>query len=97
MSGLCCPFWRHHHADLVRPDHRSGPGSLPDPGLDALHGGWQLRRLRPAGLRQVRAPAAAPTDTGQVPMPADTEKGNRALWWGLAAAIVLGLIYLLSR
>ena len=41
--------------------------------------------------------AAAPADTGQVPMPADTEKGNRALWWGLAAAIVLGLIYLLSR
>ena len=41
--------------------------------------------------------AAAPADTGQVPMPADTEKGNRALWWGVAAAIVLGLIYLLSR
>jgi uncharacterized protein len=41
--------------------------------------------------------AAAPADSGQVPMPADTPKSNRALWWGVAAAVVLGLIYLLSR
>ena len=42
-------------------------------------------------------PASAPADTGQVPMPADTEKGNRALWWGVGVAIVLGLLYLLIR
>jgi hypothetical protein len=41
--------------------------------------------------------AAAPSETGQVPMPADTEKGNRALWWGVGALVVLVLIYLLSR
>jgi uncharacterized protein len=43
------------------------------------------------------AQAAPPADTGQVPMPSDTPMGNRALWWGVAVAIVLGLIYLLSR
>jgi carbon monoxide dehydrogenase subunit G len=42
-------------------------------------------------------PAAAPTEAGQVPMPADTEKGNRALWWGVAALIVALLAYWLSR
>ena len=42
------------------------------------------------------APAAAP-DTGQVPMPADTEKGNRALWWGLAVALLLALLYFFRR
>ena len=42
-------------------------------------------------------PAPAPVDTGQVPMPADTPKNNRALWWGIGAIIVLVLFYLLSR
>lgn len=41
-------------------------------------------------------PSAA-ADTGQVPLPADTPKGNRALWWGIGAIIVLALLYLLSR
>ena len=39
----------------------------------------------------------APVDTGQVPMPADEEKGNKALWWGLAVLAVLLLWYWLSR
>jgi uncharacterized protein len=43
------------------------------------------------------SPPAAPADSGQVPMPADTPKGNRALWWGVGVAVVLGLIYLLFR
>ena len=44
------------------------------------------------------APAqAAPADTGQVPMPKDTEKGNRALWWGIAALVAVLLWYWLSR
>ncbi|MBS1179016.1 MAG: carbon monoxide dehydrogenase [Proteobacteria bacterium] len=43
------------------------------------------------------AEAAAPAETGQVPMPADTEKGNRALWWGIGAVIVLALLYFLTR
>jgi len=41
--------------------------------------------------------AAAPADAGQVPMPADIEKGNRALWWGIGAVIVLALLYFLTR
>ena len=41
--------------------------------------------------------AAATADNGQVLLPADTEKGNRALWWGVGVAIVLGLLYLLTR
>ncbi len=43
------------------------------------------------------SPPAAATDGGQVPMPADTEKGNRALWWGIGALVLLVLIYLLFR
>lgn len=43
------------------------------------------------------SPPAAPADGGQVPMPADTEKGNRALWWGVGALVLLLLIYLLAR
>lgn len=43
------------------------------------------------------AEPAAPAETGQVPMPADTEKGNRALWWGVAALVVVLLAYWLSR
>jgi uncharacterized protein len=43
------------------------------------------------------SPPAAPADSGQVPMPAGTPKGNRALWWGVGVAVVLGLIYLLFR
>ncbi len=43
------------------------------------------------------SPPAATVDSGQVPMPADTPQSNRALWWGVGVAIVLGLIYLLSR
>jgi hypothetical protein len=39
----------------------------------------------------------APVDTGQVPMPADEEKGNKALWWGLAVLAVLLLWFWLSR
>lgn len=41
--------------------------------------------------------AVAPADTGQVPMPADTEKGNRALWWGVGALVVVLLLYFLMR
>jgi len=41
--------------------------------------------------------AVAPADTGQVPMPADTEKGNRALWWGVDALVVVLLLYFLMR
>ncbi len=32
---------------------------------------------------------AAPADSGQVPMPADTEKGNRALWWGVGVLVIV--------
>ncbi len=39
------------------------------------------------------APPAPAVDTGQVPMPADEEKGNRALWWGIAVLVVLLLWY----
>ena len=42
-------------------------------------------------------PAEATVDTGQVPMPADEEKGNKALWWGIGVLVVLLLVYLLSR
>ncbi len=40
---------------------------------------------------------AAPADTGQVPMPADTPKSNRALWWGIGILILVLLGYWLSR
>jgi carbon monoxide dehydrogenase subunit G len=43
------------------------------------------------------SPPAAPADTGQVPMPADTPKNNRALWWGVGALVIALLWYLLSR
>ena len=43
------------------------------------------------------APPAPPADTGQVPMPADEEKGNKALWWGIAVLVILLLAYWLSR
>lgn len=43
------------------------------------------------------APPAPPADTGQVPLPADTPKGNRALWWGIAALVVVLLWYWLGR
>jgi carbon monoxide dehydrogenase subunit G len=36
-------------------------------------------------------------DTGQVPLPADAPRDNRALWWGVAALVVLLLWYWLSR
>jgi carbon monoxide dehydrogenase subunit G len=42
-------------------------------------------------------PAAVPVDTGQVPMPADTPKNNRALWWGVGALVIVLLWYWLSR
>jgi carbon monoxide dehydrogenase subunit G len=42
-------------------------------------------------------PAAVPVDTGQVPMPADEEKGNKALWWGIAALLAAALLYYLTR
>ncbi len=46
-------------------------------------------------LRPVEA--AAPAEAGQVPMPPDTEKGNRALWWGIAALVAALLAYWFSR
>jgi carbon monoxide dehydrogenase subunit G len=46
---------------------------------------------------QLAPPAPAVADTGQVPLPADTPKNNRALWWGIAALVVLLLWYWLSR
>ena len=30
-------------------------------------------------------------------MPADTEKGNRALWWGMRCRHRAGLLYFLTR
>jgi hypothetical protein len=36
-------------------------------------------------------------DTGQVPMPADEEKGNRALWIGIGVLVLVLLWYLLGR
>jgi len=41
--------------------------------------------------------AVSPADSGQVPMPADTEKSNRALWWGVGALVVALLLYFLMR
>ena len=46
---------------------------------------------------QLAPPAPAPAETGQVPLPADMPKGNRALWWGVAALVVVLLWYWLSR
>ena len=49
---------------------------------------------------QLAPPAAAEgaaVDSGQVPMPADEEKGNKALWWGVAILVILLLGYWLSR
>lgn len=43
------------------------------------------------------APPAPAVDTGQVPMPADEEKGNKALWWGIAVLVIALLWYWLSR
>jgi len=44
------------------------------------------------------APAAGTAaDTGQVPMPADTPKNNRALWIGIGALVLVLLWYLLGR
>jgi uncharacterized protein len=48
-------------------------------------------------FKAFEAHLSPPADVGQVPMPADTEKGNRALWWGVGVALVLLLIYLLFR
>ncbi|MBN8493432.1 MAG: carbon monoxide dehydrogenase subunit G [Burkholderiales bacterium] len=50
-----------------------------------------------AQLAPPAPPAGEAVDTGQVPMPADEEKGNKALWWGLAVLVVLLLAYWLSR
>jgi uncharacterized protein len=44
---------------------------------------------------QLAPPSAV--DSGQVPMPADTPKGNRALWWGVALLVIVLLWYWLSR
>ncbi|MBN8507556.1 MAG: carbon monoxide dehydrogenase subunit G [Burkholderiales bacterium] len=38
------------------------------------------------------APPAA-VEAGPVPMPADTEQGNRALWWGIALLVLLLLLW----
>ncbi|HPO18129.1 MAG TPA: carbon monoxide dehydrogenase subunit G [Rubrivivax sp.] len=46
---------------------------------------------------QLAPPPPAGADTGQVPLPADTPKGNRALWWGIAAMIAALLWYWLSK
>lgn len=46
---------------------------------------------------QLAPPAPAGADTGQVPLPADTPKDNRALWWGIAAVIAALLWYWLSK
>ncbi len=43
------------------------------------------------------SPAPAAAEAGQVPLPADTPTGNRALWWGLGVLIVLLLLYWLNR
>jgi hypothetical protein len=50
-----------------------------------------------AHLAPPAPPAGEAADTGQVPMPADEEKGNKALWWGLAVLVVVLLAYWLSR
>lgn len=46
---------------------------------------------------QLAPPLPAGVDTGQVPLPADTPKGNRALWWGIAAMLVALLWYWLTK
>lgn len=43
------------------------------------------------------APPATAADAGQVPLPADEEKGNRALWWGVAVLVIVLLWYWLGR
>lgn len=50
-----------------------------------------------AQLAPPAPPAAAPGDAGQVPMPADTPKNNRALWIGIGVLVILLLWYWLSR
>ena len=50
-----------------------------------------------AQLAPPAPPEAAAADTGQVPMPADTPKNNRALWWGVGVLVVVLLWYWLSR
>lgn len=42
---------------------------------------------------QLAPPPPAGVDTGQVPLPADTPKGNRALWWGIALLVAALLWY----
>ena len=67
----------------ARPGGRQdGAGRLTPGRCRGVEGGGRLLQ----GLRGApESPeAGAPADTGQVPMPADTEKGNRALWWGVA-------------
>lgn len=44
---------------------------------------------------ETRLAPPVPAEAGQVPMPADTEKGNRGLWWGLAVLAVLLLLWAL--
>ena len=46
---------------------------------------------------QLAPPPAEAVDTGQVPLPADTPKNNKALWWGVAALVVVLLWYWLRR
>ena len=56
------------------------------------------REARIAELEaQLAPPPLAGADTGQVPLPADTPKGNRALWWGIAAVLAALLWYWLSK
>jgi carbon monoxide dehydrogenase subunit G len=46
---------------------------------------------------QLAPPPPPGADTGQVPLPADVPKGNRALWWGIAAVLAALLWYWLTR
>ena len=43
------------------------------------------------------APPVPAVDTGQVPMPADKPKNNRALWWGIAILVIVLLWNWLRR
>ncbi|MCU0922341.1 MAG: carbon monoxide dehydrogenase subunit G [Burkholderiaceae bacterium] len=52
---------------------------------------FEARRAPPAPQ------AGADADTGQVPMPADTTKNNRALWIGIDALTLMLPWYLLGR